>query len=198
MDLENTRIGEVVEATTTSFITQSYELWQLPSLGSLIKTGNDAEEYYGIVCRAVTQGVEPGRRAVARGKDSPNTEAIFRENPQLERLLKSEFTALVVGFKDEDSCRQYLPPRPARIHTFVHSCTANEIQKFSAKFDFLSLILRAEIEIPPEELIAATLREMATTQSDRNLFLSQAGRELARLMSKDYGRLRIILEGIRP
>ncbi len=29
------RIGEVIEATTASFTAQSYELWQLPPLGSL-------------------------------------------------------------------------------------------------------------------------------------------------------------------
>lgn len=198
MDTSNTRIGEVVEAATTSFIAQSYELWELPALGSLVKTESSTLDLYGVVCRATTQGLEPGRRAIARGKDAPNEEAVFQTNPQLARLLKSEFAALVIGFKDKSSCRHYLPPHPARIHAFVYTCTPAEVEAFGAKLDFLGLILRSVTDIPTEELTAAVLREMATAQPDGEAFLNQAGRELARLLSKDYGRLKAILERIRP
>ncbi|MCL2150541.1 MAG: hypothetical protein FWH51_06435, partial [Dehalococcoidia bacterium] len=155
-------------------------------------------ELYGVVCRATTQGLEPGRRAIARGKDEPSEEAVFQTNPQLARLLKSEFAALVVGFKDAVACRRYLPPHPARLHAFVHSCTPAEVQEFSAKLDFLGLIIRSETDIPTEELTAAVLREMASVQPDGEGFLNQAGRELARLLSKNYAQLKAILERIKP
>ena len=198
MNTESMRIGEVIEAGSTSFSAQSYELWELPALGSLVKSEDSALELYGVVCRATTQGPEPGRRAIARGKDAPNAEAVFQTNPQLTRLLKSEFAALVVGFKKGASYCRYLPPHPARIHAFVHTCTPAEVQEFSANLDFLGLILRSETDIPTEELAAAVLREMAAVQPDRNAFLGQAGRELARLLSKDYGRLKAIIERIKP
>jgi len=198
MSIDNTRIGEVIEATTTAFIAQNYELWELPALGSLVKTDSGNLELYGVVCRATTQGLEPGRRAIARGKDAPNEEAVFQTNPQLARLLKSEFSTLVIGFKDGATCRHYLPPRPAHIHAFVRTCTPVEVQAFSAKLDFLGLILRSETDIPTEELAAAVLREIATAQPDQGDFLRQAGRELARQLSKDYSRLKAILERIRP
>lgn len=198
MNTENIRIGEVIEAATGSFTAQSYELWGLPALGSLVKTDSGALGLYGVVCHATTQGLEPGRRAIARGKDAPSEEAVFQANPQLARLLKSEFTTIVVGFKNDASYRHYLPPRPARIHAFVHSCTPTEVQEFSSKLNFIGLILKAETNIPAEELIAAVLREMAAVQPDREDFLCQAGRELARLLSKDYGQLKSILERIRP
>jgi len=198
MNSENTRIGEVVEASTTAFVAQSYELWELPALGSLVKTESGALELYGVVCEAATQGLEPGRRAIARGRDASSESDIFQTNPQLTRLLKSEFTALVIGFKDEISCRRYLPPHPARLHAFVRACTPTEVREFSAKLDFLGCILRSETDIPVEELAAAALREMAAVQSNRESFLNQAGRELARLLSKDYGQLKAILEKIKP
>jgi len=198
MNTESTRIGEVVEATTASFTAQSYELWELPLLGSLVKTESGSLELFGVVSQATTQGLEPGRRAIARGKDVSDENDVFQANPQLVRLLKSEFTALLIGFKDDVSYRRYLPPYPARLHAFVRVCTPAEVREFSTKLDFLGIILRYEQDIPTEELIAAVLREMAAVQSDRDSFLIQAGRELARLLSKDYGRLTSILEKIRP
>lgn len=198
MNIDHTRIGEVIEASTASFTAQSYELWELPAFGSLVKTDSGPLELYGVVCQATTQGLEPGRRAIARGKNASDEKAIFQDNPQLEHLLKSEFAALVIGFKDKSSYRRYLPPHPARIHAFVRACHPTEVQEFSAKLDFLGLILRSKTDIPTEELTSAVLREMSVAHSEHNSFLEQAGRELARLLSNDYGQLKTILERIRP
>ena len=59
------RVGEIIEASTSEFTAQSYELYQLPAFGSLVKT---KDEIYGIVYNAATAGIEPGRRPIARGK----------------------------------------------------------------------------------------------------------------------------------
>ena len=63
------RVGEVVEASTTDFVAQCYELYQLPPLGSLVKTKDQSVELYAVVYNATTSGLEPGRRPIARGKD---------------------------------------------------------------------------------------------------------------------------------
>ena len=78
------RVGEVIEASTTGFTAQCYELYELPPLGSLVKTGDS----YSIVYYAATAGLEPGRRAIARGKDEPSEEEIYKTNPQLLKLLR--------------------------------------------------------------------------------------------------------------
>ena len=51
----------------------------------------------GSLCSA---SVEPGRRPIARGRDEASEEAVYQSSPQLARLLRSEFTALVVGYAD--------------------------------------------------------------------------------------------------
>jgi len=91
--VENIRVGEVVESCTKDFIAQCYELYQSPPLGSLVKTGGGSacQSIYGIVYNALTVGVEPGRRPIARGKDELSEEEIYRSSPQLMKLLKSEF-----------------------------------------------------------------------------------------------------------
>ena len=91
-----------------------------------------------------------------------------------------------------------LPPRPARIHAFVNQCSSAEVISFSEKLDFLNLILKSKLDIPAEEFTAAVIRSFAEVQPNPQGFLIEAGRELARLLSKDYSQLKAILERIRP
>ncbi|MDO8567702.1 MAG: hypothetical protein Q7R57_03190 [Dehalococcoidales bacterium] len=187
------RVGEVIESGTTAFVAQCYELYQVPPLGSLVKTVDASVGLYGIVCNASTTSLEPGRRPIARGKDEIDEQAIYRSNPQLLKLLRSDFNALVVGHKSGDQVRHYLPPQPARIHAFVYQCPAEEIRQFSQSFGFLNLLINAHLEIPPDELIAATLRQMAGAHEDSHAFLVAAGKELAVLLSGQYNQLKSIL-----
>ncbi len=192
------KVGEVIEASTTDFTAQCYELYQIPPLGSLVKTGGSELELYGVVCSAATASLEPGRRPIARGRDETSEEAIYRSSPQLERLLRSEFGALVVGHKTNDRIYHYLPPEPARIHGFVYLCPPQEVKDFSQSLDFLNLMLNASLPIPKDELISACLRQMSQVQEDSRRFLVTAGRELAGRLSGDFDQLRAILERMRP
>src|SRR4030042_2915596 len=134
---ETQRVGEVIEASSTDFTAQCYELYGSPSLGSLVKTRDADVELYGGVYNAATTSLEPGRRPIARGKDEASEEEIYRSSPQLTKLLRSEFGAVVVGHKEGDRLCHYLPPNPARIHAFVYLCPHEEVQKFSQSFGFL-------------------------------------------------------------
>ena len=125
------RIGEVIEAGTAEFAAQCYELYGLPALGALVRTASGDVQIYGVVNEALTGGVEPGRRPLARGKNAASEEAVYSENPQLSRLLRSEFRALVVGCRIDGTLRHHLPPCPARIHGFVYVCPDAEVREFS-------------------------------------------------------------------
>ena len=183
------KIAEVIEAETAQFTAQCYELYGLPALGSLVRTG----DIYSIVCHAETAGLEPGRKAVARGRDEASEEAVYQSSPQLLKLLRSEFTAAVVGYKNGDKVYQHLPPRPARIHSFVYLCQPDEVKEFGRSFGFLHILVNAALPVPAEELIAAALRQMSGVQEDSRAFLVGAGKELANLLSADFIRLKNIL-----
>ena len=191
------RVGEVIEAGTTEFTAQCYELYQSPPLGSLVKTKDSSAESYAIVYHATTTSLEPGRRPIARGKDEATEEAIYQSSPQLLKLLRSEFTALVVGHRQGDKLYHYLPPQPARIHSFVYQCPPEEVKEFSQSFTFLNLLLRASLPVSPDELIAACLRQMSRAHEDPDAFLVAAGKELAILLSSDFKQLKAILERVR-
>jgi hypothetical protein len=192
------RVGEIIEASTTGFTAQCYELYRLPPLGSLVKTSDSSAELYGIVYNAATTSLEPGRRPIARGRDEASEEAIYRSSPQLAKLLRSQFEALVVGHREGDRLYQHLPPRPARIHGFVYQCPPDEVRDFGKSFDFLNIILNANLPVPAEELVAASLRQMGQVYEDRRSFLVAAGRELALRLSGNLSRLNAILGRIKP
>jgi hypothetical protein len=154
-------------------------------------------ELYGIVYNAATTSLEPGRRPIARGKDEATEEEIYRSSPQLLKLLKSEFAALVVGHKQGDKLYHYLPPKPVKIHSFVYLCLPEEVNEFGQSFDFLNILLNAHLPIPTDELIAATLRQMSQAYEDRRAFLVAAGKELAILLSGNLNQLKAILGRIR-
>ncbi len=203
---EERRVGEVIEACTTDFVAQCYELYESPPLGILVKTRIEAQtaqpedgaHLFGVVYNVLTTGLDPGRRAVARGKDELNEEEIYRANPQLTKLLKSEFNVLVTGYQKDGQIFQHLPPNPARIHGFVYLCSEAEVRQFSRTFDFLNILLKSRLEIPVEELVAAALRQMGSVYGlDKHAFLVSAGKELAALLSADYAQLKAILKGLK-
>ena len=187
------KIAEVIEATSAGFTAQCYELYQSPPLGSLVRSG----EIYGIVGNSATAGIEPGRRPIARGKNEKEEEDIYRSSPQLAKLLRSEFSVMVVGHRDGEKICQYLPPAPARIHSFVYLCGAGEVLEFSRCLDFLTLLVNAQLPVPTDEIIAAALRGMGRVREDAHDFLVAAGKELAVLLSGQYQVLRSILGRLR-
>ena len=194
---EEQRVGEVIEASTTDFVAQCYELYQSPPLGSLVKTGDSGGELYGIVYNAATTSLEPGRRPIARGKDEASEEAIYQSNPQLTKLLRSEFNALVVGHRQGDKLFHYLPPQPARIHGFVYLCHPEEVKEFSQSFGFLNILTSSHLTVPVDEIVSACLRQMSQAHEDRRAFLVAAGKELAVLLSGDFNQFKAILGRIK-
>jgi hypothetical protein len=194
---ESIRIGEVVSASTAEFTAQCYELLEPPALGSLVKTRDTDSDIYGLVFRAETHSLDPGRRPIARG-EKENTEGdIFRDNPQLAKLLCTDFSVLMIGFGDKAVISQHLPPRPARIHNFVYECQSEEIRAFAASLDFLPLVLQARVTTSVDEVVGACLRGFAAAHDDRRAFMVRAGKELAVLLSGELMRLNSILKGLK-
>jgi hypothetical protein len=155
-------------------------------------------ELFGIVCGAETKSFDEARRPIARGKDEKSVDEIYNSSPQLTKLLRSEFSVLVVGHRQGDKVHHYLPPQPAKIHDFVYQCAADEVKQFSRSFNFINILLNAPLQVPFEELIAASLRHMGDVyDEERHAFMVAAGKELAMLLSGDFNRLKAILERMR-
>lgn len=197
MDIER-KIAEVVETSNAEFLAQCYELEGSPALGSMVKTKSKDCEIYAIIYASSTHSIEPGRRITARGQGAGSEVDVFKANPQLAKLLCSDFRALVVGHSRGKAMYQYLPPSPASIYAFVYRCKPDEVRDFTGSLDFLNLLIDSRLPVATDEVIAAFLRLASQTHEEPREFLIKAGKELAWLLSNDIRRLDSILKRLRP
>lgn len=192
-----TPIGEIIEASSTSFVAGTYRLMAAPPLGALVRAGGpDGCIAYGLVADIHTVSQELGGRAVVRGRAGLYDQAIYAANPDLESVLQTEFRALIVGCCAGATIRQHLPPLPPAIHYSVHVCPDDEVRRFTAQLDFLPTVLNAA-DVPADEVLAAALRRAAAVHPDPRAFLVQAGQRLALLLRDDHPRLMTVLQRLR-
>jgi len=189
------RVGEVVESTSTSFVAQCYQLEGAPALGGLVRT--DSPDIYGVVGRVTTEPLDSARPVLARGENADSEEDVIRDNPQLARLLTSRFEVFIAGHVEDGVIRQYLPPRPPRVHSFVYSCSSQEVSLFTARLDLLRLLLNSGAP-HADEIIGACIRQAASCHGQPADFLAHACRTLAVELSGDVARLSSILRRVAP
>ncbi len=192
-------LGEVIATASAQFTAHCYELYGAAPLGALVRTGVPTSRDYAVVCNVLTEGVDPTRKPTPRGQGLPDEDAIYRDNPQLPKLLRTSFQAIIVGHGNGTGIRYSLPPSPPRIHAFVLACTPDEVRAFTLRLDFLPLLLSSANEGGPaltDQVAAAFLRQAASAHPDPQAFLVSAGRQLARLLARDVQRLQPILQGL--
>lgn len=195
---QSLRIGEVIEASTTEFIAQCYDLHGAPALGALLRTSDGPTEIFAVACHVRTGSIDPGRRPVARGRDDEDEDDIYRRHPELPQLLRTELRALVIGYREDGLIHHYLPPRPPHLHGFVYQCPPAETAAFTDRLDFLPTLIAASPPVPADELIGAFLRQAGTARGPAcRQFLVSAGKELARALTTDPQRLGAILTRMR-
>jgi hypothetical protein len=149
--------------------------------------------------------VEPGRQAVALGRDR---EGLRREMPHVLELVRTTVRALVLAHWDGRSrdrqggplVRQTLPPCPAALHDMVRSCGPEAIARIGAPFDYLRTLARyPDPAVPADDLLVAALGGLwrAHGRGDAGeRALLEAGRALSRLLNDDHERLHSILRRV--
>lgn len=191
------KTAEIIETDSSGYVAECYELYEIPPLGSLVKTVDGEIEIIGVVCHANTAGIDTSRRPVARGKNEETEAAVYDASPHLNKLLRSEFSVVTTGYLRDGAVCHYLPDKPPRIHGFVYCCSLDEIREFSCRFDFLHLLANSQTEVNTEEMIAAALRNMSAAHEKPGDFLVKAGKLLTTIYGRDYQRLRSILKRMK-
>ncbi len=190
------RIGEIVETETALFVAESFTLHRPPALGQLVCVDTDvSSRVHGVVCYGTTASPDPGRRAVRRSTDGVYDEAIYREHPQLQHTLRTEFTARLVGCVEQDRIRHYLPAQPPPLHYSVHQCLPEQVRAFTEELTYLRLLLTAT-EIPAEQLLGAHIRQVYYQRGRDQDWLARAARHVAGLLKSEYERLMTVLYSI--
>ena len=191
------RVGEVVESDSTSYEVQCYRLQEPPALGSLVVADDGGSEVLGVVLGVGTSSIQPGRRPLARGEGEESVETLYANNPQIEKLLMTTFTAQIVGYRDGGTIIQRLPARPPMVHSFVYGCSGEEQAAFGESLEFLNILAGARGEAG-DQLIGACLRLLSGASEDPREFLVRAGKALTVIWASEPQRLYTLLSGIRP
>jgi hypothetical protein len=197
MDIVSNKIGEVIESSSGGFTAQCYQLDEAPPLGALLKVNYSSGNVYGVVCFAGTHSLEPGRRIIARGEDADTEDSIYQQNPQIKKLLTTDFQVSITGYLEGEKIFHYLPPKAVPLHSFVYYCSDEEVKAFTQSLDFFRLLVDAHLPISCDEIIAACIRSTGQAYSDPLSFRIRAGRELATLLGGDTNRLNSILARLR-
>jgi hypothetical protein len=110
------------------------------------------------------------------------------------RGVPIEIGVVAVGYRNGEGIFYGLPPQPPITLDHIFICTDEEVRAFTARLDFIRLLLHSR-EIPADELLVSCLRlaARARPQGERRQFLLDSGRELARLMGSDLVRLETLL-----
>jgi hypothetical protein len=191
------RIGEIIESTSVQFVSESLELRQSPALGSLLRVRiSDDGDLYGVVCYGETRSLDPGRRAVRRSTSEVYDDQVYRENPQLEHILRTEFTCLAVGVLEAGGILQGLPAQPPPLHFSVHTCSPEETARFTEDLYYFRLLLSASLPVPAEQLLANHVRRVYGERGGDDNWLRRAAQEVGHLLKQDYDRLMAVLYGI--
>lgn len=194
LDPRATRLGEIVEASTTVWRAVAPRTFEAPAFGSFVKTSDGSRTTYGVVSHVQHASIDPSRKAIPLGRSWDELE---REQPQVRELLTTEFDAICVAFaEDRDVIHAFLPPLPPRVHDFVEVCSPDEIVELTDDLGFIRTLGATGLPVVGE-LIAAAIRVASAHRSDQRAFLVGAGREVADLFRQDYEQASAIIRRIR-
>ncbi len=190
------QVGRVLRASSRS-LTVGCRVMQpdIPVFGSFVRADGLApgSALYGLIHDVAIQDdlfvrrfiiVEPPEEVVRDQRDN--------------RQVPIEVSILAVGCREGGRVLHAIPPQPPVTMDALYQCDAAEIVAFTRRFDYFRLVLDAP-QIPADELLAASLRAAAQARpaAEREVFLVDAGRELARLLAGDLLRLDNLLRRLR-
>jgi len=190
------QVGRVLRAGTRGFAIGCAVMQpDMPAFGSFVRAEGQkpGSAIYGLIYDVSVEDDPFVRQLISAELRAEDQEIVVRDQRE-NRQVPIEVSVLAVGCDDGAGIRHCLPAQPPVTLDWLYQCTDEEMRAFTARFDYFRLVLEAR-EVPADELLAASLRAAAAARpaSERETFLVEAGRELARLLAGDPVRLEGLL-----
>ncbi len=194
------RIGEVIAANTGGFVAEAQLLHAPPALGSIAVIRDSGVDTLAFVTSAETAPKDAGRRPTARGGDYDTEDEFYERHPEISRLIRTTFSAVIVAHRADGRLYAYLPPRPPRLHAFVYPGGVDDIANLASDALTLQNIAAAQMDATNEFLPAAirTLASVTGSERGQDEYLRETGRRLVHIMRDDMQGLQTVLAKIRP
>jgi hypothetical protein len=195
-------IGRLLRSSTTGYVFGcSVPEPDVPRFGDFVKAPaqRGRTNVIGLIYDIVIED-DPFVRQMVATRDLDEAYILDqRENRQVPIEVSVLSIGYCAGGDSQPSVICGLPPQPPVTLDSIRPCTDAEMLDCTVRFDYLRLIMNSP-EAPADELIVVSLRNAAAARppEDRTAFLRSAGRELAKLVSRDLPRLENLLRRIRP
>lgn len=194
---ESQFIGRLLRASTTGYVFGcSTPEPEAPLFGAFVRAQaqQGRSEVIGLIYN-IAIADDPFVKQMAA---TPDLDEVYIQDQRLNRQVPIEVSVLAIGYRIGSVIHHGLPPQPPVALDRIHLCAAAEVLAFTARLDFIRLVLAAA-DAPADELLAVSLREAAALRppADRLPFLRTAGAELARLLSRDLARVDNLLRRLK-
>jgi len=196
MPTQKNSFAEIIESSLHTWRAQSWRWDDFPQFGSLVTLQTAERTVYGIVHQIETGSLDTQRTPFAFQKTE---EELLREQPQIFAFLKTTFSCLTVGYKENRTLLYQWAPEPPKIHAFVARASRQEYEEFFSSEQYIhSLFGHSNQSLPIDELLLALLKQLA----DRNLvteeLLAQFVATFSLMTGNDYRRLKLFLQRVTP
>ncbi|MBI3244644.1 MAG: hypothetical protein HYZ49_20385 [Chloroflexi bacterium] len=194
----NVTIGRLTRSTTTDYVFAcKVPEPEVPTFGAFVKAPSQRgqADVLGLIYNiAFTDDMLV--RQLAAAENLPDE---MVQDQRQNRQVPIEVSVLSIGYRTGDTYIYALPPQPPVTLDRISPCDSAEICSFTQRLDFLRLILNSPVPMM-DELVATAILAAAACRpvEERERFLREAGRELARLLGRDLARLENLLRRIKP
>ncbi len=197
-------IGNVLRADIRGFVVASrIPEPEVPTFGTFVRAPiqQGRAQLIGLVYDIRLQD-DPFLRDLAASvvEGDPSYEEVIRDQREV-RAVPVEISVVAVGYHDERGYHYGLPPQPPMILHRIDVCPPDEVRAITAQPDFLRPLLENR-DVPADELITRALLRAAPLHgaedgAERQDYLLQAGRYLARRLGREPLRLETILQQLQ-
>ncbi len=188
---KDTACAEIVESSLQIFTGQCWRWNSIPPFGSLVVVTEQSRTIFGIVYQIQTGSMDPMRYPFPYQKTH---EELLAEQPQIFEFLKTTFSCVALGYKEQEKLTFLMPPEPPKIHSFIAPASPEQTKLFVAQNGYLPLLFQAQASLPSlDELLLAFLKKQSDLTLIKNDLFHEFITTYSLLIGNDYQRLKLFL-----
>lgn len=188
--------AEVIESSLHGFLAQSWHWDRFPAFGSIVTINAKERTLFGVVHEVKTGSMDSMRYPFPYQKTE---EELLQEQPQIFEFLKTTFSCLTIGYKQNGKMYYLMTPEPSKIHAFVTPVSKELSAQFFASNTYLHLLFNMNDQILNlDELLLATLKHQVELDILTKERLSSFIETFSLLTGNDYRRLKLFLQRAQP
>jgi len=188
--------AEIIESSLQGWLAQCWEWNNFPQFGSLVTIKTKKGTIFGVVHQIETGSMDSTRHPFPYKKTE---EQLLKEQPQIFEFLKTTFSCLTLGYKNEYKINYLLATQPPQIHSFVSLASPEESTEFFNNHQYLHLLFNNSHQIfNLDELLLAILKHQKEQKILTDEKIKKFFATFTLLTGNDYRRLKLFLQRFTP